>query len=223
MKTLTDQLSQYAAYHRDPRNLMTHLVGTPMIVVAVTTLLGRPSVALGPVALSPASVVAVAVAIYYLRLDIHLGAVMTLLLAIAVALGQWFAGMTTRGLAGRRHRAVRRRLGVPVRRASLRRTQARLRGRRRGPAHRPAVRHHRGRLHARMAAAVAAGDRGPHGADAAPCAAGHDGVRGRTPLTAEVQAAWMAVIRLLREASRPLACMSLRWSLLAGGCAVEPT
>ena len=95
MKTLTDQLSQYAAYHRDHRNLLTHLVGIPMIVVAVTTLLGRPALALGALALSPALLVAVATAIYYLRLDLRLGALMTVLLTIAVAVGQWFAGMTT--------------------------------------------------------------------------------------------------------------------------------
>ena len=95
MKTLTDQLSQYAAYHRDQRNLMTHLVGIPMIVVAVTTLLGRPAVLLGVLALSPALLVAVATAIYYLRLDLRLGAAMTVLLVIAVALGQWIAGMAT--------------------------------------------------------------------------------------------------------------------------------
>jgi uncharacterized membrane protein YGL010W len=27
MRTLTDQLAQYAEYHRDPRNIATHLVG----------------------------------------------------------------------------------------------------------------------------------------------------------------------------------------------------
>lgn len=41
MRSLTDQLSQYAAYHRDRRNVHTHFVGIPMIVLALTTLLGR--------------------------------------------------------------------------------------------------------------------------------------------------------------------------------------
>lgn len=31
MKTLIDHLSQYADYHRDPRNIRTHFVGVPMI------------------------------------------------------------------------------------------------------------------------------------------------------------------------------------------------
>ena len=95
MKTLTDQLSHYAAYHRDPRNVTTHLVGVPLIVVAVTTLLGRPSTMIGAVALSPALVAAVVAALYYLRLDLRFGAVMTLILAIAVGVGQWLAGLAT--------------------------------------------------------------------------------------------------------------------------------
>ena len=32
MKTLIDHLSQYADYHRDPRNIHTHFVGVPMIM-----------------------------------------------------------------------------------------------------------------------------------------------------------------------------------------------
>ena len=35
MKTPTDHLAQYAAYHRDPRNIHTHFVGVPMIMLAV--------------------------------------------------------------------------------------------------------------------------------------------------------------------------------------------
>jgi len=32
MKTLVDQLAQYAEYHRDGRNILTHFVGVPMII-----------------------------------------------------------------------------------------------------------------------------------------------------------------------------------------------
>ncbi len=42
MKTLIDHLAQYAAYHRDPRNIHTHFVGVPMIMFAVVVLLSRP-------------------------------------------------------------------------------------------------------------------------------------------------------------------------------------
>ena len=35
MRTLTDHLTQYAAYHRDGRNVATHCIGIPLIVVGV--------------------------------------------------------------------------------------------------------------------------------------------------------------------------------------------
>ena len=35
MKTLVDHLAQYAAYHRDRRNIASHFIGIPMIVLAV--------------------------------------------------------------------------------------------------------------------------------------------------------------------------------------------
>ena len=41
MKTLADHLAQYAAYHRDPRNLLSHFIGIPMIVLAVAVLLSQ--------------------------------------------------------------------------------------------------------------------------------------------------------------------------------------
>ena len=95
MKTLVDQLSQYGAYHRDTRNLTTHLVGIPMIVVSVTTLLARPGFEWGSIALSPAAVVALAATIFYLALDLRFGIAMGALLALSVALGQWLAGFGT--------------------------------------------------------------------------------------------------------------------------------
>lgn len=95
MKTLVDQLSRYGAYHRDTRNLATHLVGVPLIVVAVTTLLARPSIDVGAVPLSPAVVAAVLAAIFYLALDLRFGVAMGVFLALSVALAQWFSGMTT--------------------------------------------------------------------------------------------------------------------------------
>ena len=58
MRNLTEQLTQYAAYHRDTRNIGTHFIGIPLIVVALAVLLSRPSfvpAALAlPVPLSPA-------------------------------------------------------------------------------------------------------------------------------------------------------------------------
>lgn len=95
MKTLEEQLANYAAYHRDPRNIATHFIGIPMIVVAVATLLSRPAAELGGVTVSPALAVSALTALYYLRLDLRLGLLMTMLLAGAVSLGAWAAAQTT--------------------------------------------------------------------------------------------------------------------------------
>ncbi|MCW5654510.1 Mpo1-like protein [Hydrogenophaga sp.] len=95
MKTLEDQLSQYAAYHRDRRNILTHFVGIPMIVLSVVVLLARPAAELGGVAVSAATLAAIASTLYYLRLDWRYGIVMGLLLAACLAFAQTTAGMAT--------------------------------------------------------------------------------------------------------------------------------
>jgi uncharacterized membrane protein YGL010W len=95
MKTLTDQLAQYAAYHRDTRNVITHMVGIPLIVVAVATLLSRPAFGTAPLALSPAVLAGITAAIFYLRLDARLGMAMTLLLALSIWAGQLLAAQST--------------------------------------------------------------------------------------------------------------------------------
>jgi uncharacterized membrane protein YGL010W len=89
MKSLTDQLSTYASYHRDTRNVLTHLVGIPMIVVAIATLMARLS--FGSVALADGRVLDINLAVlasvlacaYYLRLDLRYGVVMSALFALA--------------------------------------------------------------------------------------------------------------------------------------------
>ncbi len=95
MKTLTDQLAQYAAYHRDPRNIATHFAGIPMIVVAVATLLSRPGVDVAGLWLTPALGVTALTVAYYLRLDLRYGAVMAVVMALSLWLGHWFAGQST--------------------------------------------------------------------------------------------------------------------------------
>lgn len=95
MKSLVDHLSQYAAYHRDPRNIATHFIGIPLIFVAVAVLLSRPGWPVGAVLVSPALLAAVASAWFYLRLELRLGVLMTVLLALAVWLGQILAAQST--------------------------------------------------------------------------------------------------------------------------------
>ena len=96
MKTLIDQLSQYAAYHRDSRNIATHFSGIPMIVQAVAMLLARPELAVvGGVPISPATLVVLATVGYYLRLDVRYGLVMAALLGAALVAASKAAALST--------------------------------------------------------------------------------------------------------------------------------
>ena len=86
MTRLETLLTQYAAYHRDRRNILTHFAGIPLIVFAIILALwtvplpGEPAtgVTLG-------STVALAAAIYYLLLDRMLGVAMLIVLFLMCA------------------------------------------------------------------------------------------------------------------------------------------
>jgi uncharacterized membrane protein YGL010W len=95
MKNLVDHLSQYGSYHRDSRNIVTHFVGIPMIVLAVAVLLSRPGWDIGGLWGSPALLVALASTVFYLRLDLALGVVMALFLALCIWAGALLAQQTT--------------------------------------------------------------------------------------------------------------------------------
>src|SRR5258708_32371973 len=97
MRTLTKQFTQYAIYHGDRRNIVTHFIGIPMIVLAVAVLLSRPAWTVGgwPFALSPAWALFVAATVYYLVLDVPLGVMMAVVSALCLALGQWLAPPST--------------------------------------------------------------------------------------------------------------------------------
>jgi len=96
MKTFVEYLTEYAAYHRDRRNIAIHCVGIPAIVAAVFVLLSRPAFGPGALAwLSPATLLLAASALFYLRLNRSFGFVMTLLLAACAALALPIAAGST--------------------------------------------------------------------------------------------------------------------------------
>lgn len=96
MKTLETYLSQYAAYHRDWRNIQTHMVGIPMIVLAVTIGLSRPVlVTLGGWAITPALPIALALGLFYWYLDRRLGILMALYLGLTLLISHWLAHSST--------------------------------------------------------------------------------------------------------------------------------
>jgi uncharacterized membrane protein YGL010W len=95
LRSLIDHLAGYAAYHRDRRNIATHFVGIPMIVVAIVILLSRPEFALAGLPLSPAAIAAFLAVLFYLALDRALGLVMAVLLGAALWLGVAVAAWST--------------------------------------------------------------------------------------------------------------------------------
>ena len=93
MKSLTQHLSQYAAYHRDRRNIATHFIGIPMIVSAIGLLLAQPLPLAGGVSLG--LIVAAIVTLFYLRLDLIYGVLLGgLLIAGMLQAQQWVLGVS---------------------------------------------------------------------------------------------------------------------------------
>ena len=80
MVPIEQNLTQYAAYHRDRRNIATHFVGVPMIVFALVLAQAVVAVPLGPVTLTLAAITSIAACVYYLLLDRVLGSAMVVIL-----------------------------------------------------------------------------------------------------------------------------------------------
>lgn len=87
MSALVKHLSRYADYHQKGGNLATHIVGIPLIVLGVAVLTSRPIISMGAAAITPAMLISTAAALFYLRLDARLGAVMAVLLALVAWAG----------------------------------------------------------------------------------------------------------------------------------------
>jgi uncharacterized membrane protein YGL010W len=88
-----DRVNQYAEYHRDRRNIVTHFVGVPMIVFGVSVLLARPSFVLADAALTPAWMVFALTALWYLtRGALALGLATTVGVGVLVALAHAVSG-----------------------------------------------------------------------------------------------------------------------------------
>jgi uncharacterized membrane protein YGL010W len=84
----TELMCQYAEYHRDRRNIVTHFVGIPLIVFSIGIFLSKPAIA----GLSLAWIAWIAAAAWYLsRGNLVLGVATSLVTALLVALGQPFA------------------------------------------------------------------------------------------------------------------------------------
>ena len=80
MTNLERQLSQYAAYHLDRNNIMTHFVGIPLIVFSILCLTARAGIEISGFSITLAMILIALSSIYYLTLDKLFGALMLILL-----------------------------------------------------------------------------------------------------------------------------------------------
>jgi uncharacterized membrane protein YGL010W len=88
-------LQQYADYHRDQRNIATHLIGVPMIVFAVCVLLDRTQLVIGGWTITLAWMVLALVAAWYLtRGHLGIGAATTAGVALLATLAHQVSGGT---------------------------------------------------------------------------------------------------------------------------------
>jgi len=88
-----DLMAQYAAYHRDRRNIATHFVGIPLIVFAISALLARAEFSIAGTPMNAAIVLWAVTALWYLtRGNLALGTatavVNGLLTALALPVAQ---------------------------------------------------------------------------------------------------------------------------------------
>jgi len=93
MRRALDLLSQYAQYHRDRRNIVTHFIGVPMIVFGLGVLLARAQFGIGSLTLTPAWIAFVPAALWYLtRGNVVLGAAVTAAVGALMWLAHQVAG-----------------------------------------------------------------------------------------------------------------------------------
>jgi len=83
MSKLEQLLSQYASYHLDHKNVLTHFIGIPMIVFSIMCLTARAGVFISGFEITLALILLISSVIYYLRLDKSLGFLMLLIYAVA--------------------------------------------------------------------------------------------------------------------------------------------
>ena len=95
MRNAQQLLTQYAAYHRDRRNIATHFVGVPLIVFAVGVLLSAVTIVFNGVAVTAAWIVFVPVALWYLSRGFVLGLATSAVVAVLLALAQPAAAGST--------------------------------------------------------------------------------------------------------------------------------
>ena len=94
MSKLERLLSQYAAYHLDRKNVLTHFMGIPLIVFSIMCLTARAGLMISGFELTLALLLIIASVIYYLSLDKIFGLIMLLVFAVTYPLALMIAKMS---------------------------------------------------------------------------------------------------------------------------------
>ena len=86
MTNLERLLSQYAAYHLDRNNIVTHFMGIPLIVFSILCLSARAAVDISGFSVTLAMLLIVLSSVYYLSLDKLFGILMLILFVLVYPL-----------------------------------------------------------------------------------------------------------------------------------------
>ena len=92
MLTLKQQMQSYGAYHRDPRNKMTHFIGVPLVTFSLFLFLGwfrfvHPEV----LPITAATLFYLAVLVYYFRLDWMIALIQLPCTVVLLLVADWIA------------------------------------------------------------------------------------------------------------------------------------
>lgn len=94
MTNLERLLSQYAAYHLDRNNIVTHFVGIPLIVFSILCLSARAAVDISGFSVTLAMLLIVLSSVYYLSLDKLFGILMLILFVLVYPLAIKIAALS---------------------------------------------------------------------------------------------------------------------------------
>jgi len=101
MRSANELMVQYAAYHRDKRNIASHFIGIPLIVFSIGVLLARPAFEVSGISLTPIWIIWLVATIWYLSLgNLALGIAVSVTNGVLIWLAQPLAaGSVTSWLA----------------------------------------------------------------------------------------------------------------------------
>lgn len=88
MNSMQQHLIKYARYHRDPRNINTHFIGIPLIVLSLILLLNLIVFVLFGITVKLGVVIAAITSGYYLKLDLKLGSIMAVFMVLLCSIAE---------------------------------------------------------------------------------------------------------------------------------------